>query len=144
MKIFGLAVLALSLASCVVVAKPVNSPPPNQGPPPRHNPPPQHMGPDAALQLKYDAALDDCFDGARKVMGILRLSEVDQNKKTGVIEGQRGSIYGKCTMYRRNHHTFVTFYFRVQGGDARIPHDFARNAHESLAKQVKEVGRSTD
>ncbi|HKS15727.1 MAG TPA: hypothetical protein VJU16_00285 [Planctomycetota bacterium] len=143
------AVCALSLTSCIAVVKqpPRDNPPPQEPvhqPPPQHNPPPRHLGPDASLQMKYDTALDDCFDAARKVMGLLRLTEVDQNKKTGVIEGQRGSTYGKCTMYRRNHHTFVTFYFRVQGADARVPVDFTRNAHKSLGDQIKEEGRKTD
>ena len=142
--------LALALTSCIAVVKPAGSsnPPPHQ---PVNNPPPPpphapHNTPgwEGDLKMKYDAALDDCFDASRKVMGILRLGEVDQNKKTGVISGQRGGIYGRCTMYRRNHHTYVTFYFKVQGGDARTPHEFAKNAHQSLGKQLKEEGRKSD
>jgi hypothetical protein len=149
MKNILVPMLALTLTSCIVVAKKPDGSASNHPPQPVHHgppPPPPSKPPgfEGELQMKYDAALDDCFEGARKVMGILKLSEVDQNKKTGVISGQRGSIFGRCTLYRRNHHTFVTFYFRVNGGDARTPHDFAKNAHASLAKQVKEEGRKTD
>jgi hypothetical protein len=142
--------LALALASCIVVEKkPADSggnPPPQQ--PVRHNnpppPPPRTPGYEGDLKMKYDTALDDCFEAARKVMGLLNLTEVDQNKKSGVIQGQRGSVFGRCSMYRRNHHTYVTFYFKTTGGDARTPHDFAKNAHASLGRQIKEEGRKTD
>jgi hypothetical protein len=138
------ALLVLALASCIAVVK---QPPSNNPPPPRNNPPPPPQKPpgyEGDLKLKYDASLDDCFDASRKVMGIMKLTEVDQNKKNGVISGQFGPVFGRCTMYRKNHHTYVTYYFRVNGGDARTPHDYAKNAHNSLGKQLKETGRDTD
>jgi hypothetical protein len=101
--------LAVALASCIVVEKkPVDSggsPPPQQPVHKNNPPPPPHRGPvyEGDLKMKYDTALDDCFEASRKVMGLLNLTEVDQNKKSGVIQGQRGSVFGRCSMYRKNH-----------------------------------------
>jgi len=149
MKIFGMAVLSLALASCVAVVKappPSNDPPPPQ---PAHNPPPpppKPVGPDASLQLKYDAALEDCYNASRKALGFMHFSEADLEKKTGEITGHFGKIFVRCTMYRKNHHTYLTFYFRINDAraDARIPGDYASRCHAYVAKQVKEEGRKTD
>ena len=142
-----LSALALAMTSCVVVTKEPgsgsSSPPP---PPPRHAPPPAPVGPDASLQLKYDAALEACYEASRKALGFMKFTEADQGKKTGEITAHSGKIFVRCTMYRRNHHTFLTFYFRVNDthADARIPGDFAARCHKFVAKEVKEEGRSTD
>lgn len=150
MKRLLLSILALGFASCVVVAKQPGSQPPPSGPPPSQPgpegaPPVPHGVPvyDAKKQLKYDAALDDCYDAARKALGILKLTEADLDKKTGTITGHRGAIFARCTMYRLRHHTYLTFYFRVHGhgADARVPGDFAKRCHEFVAKEVKEQGR---
>ena len=145
------ALLALALASCVAVVKapPSNDPPPprNNPPPPQHNPPPpQPVGPDASLQLKYDAALDDCYAASRKALGFMKFTEADLEKKTGEITGHFGKLFVRCTMYRKNHHTYLTFYFRVNDprADARIPGDCAAKCHAFVAKEVKEEGRRTD
>lgn len=152
MKIILLpALFALALTSCIAVVKrDDNSPPPepirNNPPPPRHNPPPAPVGPDASLQMKYDAALDDCYAASRKALGFMKFTEADLEKKTGEITGHFGKIFVRCTMYRRNHHTFLTFYFRINDprADARIPGDYAARCHAFVAKEVKEQGRRTD
>jgi len=142
--------LALCMASCVVVAKQPSSQGPPSGPPP---PPPGPIGAppvpagvpvyDAKKQLKYDAALDDCYDAARKALGFMKFTEADLDKKTGVITAQSGTVWVRATMYRRNHHTYLTFYFRVHGhrADARMPADFADRCHKFVGKEVKEEGR---
>jgi len=145
-----LSILALSLASCVVVAKqPSSQPGPSGPPPPQPNPegaPPVPQGVpvyDARKQLKYDAALDDCYDAARKALGFMKFTESDLDKKTGVITAQSGTVFVRASMYRRNHHTYLTFYFRVHGhrADARMPGDFADRCHKFVGKEVKEEGR---
>jgi hypothetical protein len=148
------AMFALALTSCIAVVKRDNhNPPPhepvrNNPPPPPQPPPPQPewQGWESSLQLKYDAALDDCFEASRKVMGIMRFSESDLDKKTGVINGQFGSTYIRCSMYRRNHHTFLTFHVRVKDrrADARTPGDIATRCHQQVGQRVKEQGRKTD
>ena len=147
------ALLALAFTSCVVAVK---SPQPGDPPPPApaHRPPPPnpHGAPpvpagvpvyDAKKELKYDAAVDDCYEAARKTLGILNLTESDLDKKSGLIIGSRGSIFARCSMYRKNHHTYVTFYFRVHGHGAKanIPAEFCENSHKDLGKRVKEQGR---
>lgn len=141
------ACLALMMAGCIVAVK-SNNPPPDSGPPPRHDPPPQqqYQGPDARLQLKYDASLDDCFAASRKALAFMKFTESDSGKKTGEITAHWGKVFVHCTMYRLRHHTYLTFYFRVNDprADARMPGDFAAKCHAFVAKEVKEEGRKTD
>lgn len=143
------ALFALSLTSCIAVVKapPSNNPPPdNQPPPPHHNPPPQPVGPDAKLQLKYDAALEDCFAASRKALAFMKFTEADTGKKTGEITAHWGKVFVHCTMYRLRHHTYLTFYFRINDprADARVPGDLAVRCHAYVGKELKEEGRKTD
>ena len=150
-RLLMVALLALTHASCIAVVKqpPPNDPPPSapprQPPPQAHQPPPP-VGPDASMQLKYDAALDDCYAASRKALGFMKFTEADLEKKTGEITGHFGKIFVRCTMYRKNHHTYLTFYFRINDAraDARIPGDYAARCHAFVAKEVKEEGRRTD
>ena len=145
-----MSLLVLALAGCVVAVRerdpnaprPTNPPPP---PGPTDGPPVPAGVPvyDGKKQLKYDAALDDCYDAARKALGFMKFTEADLDKKTGVITAHSGTVYAKASMYRLRHHTYLTFYFRVHGhrADARMPADFADRCHKFVAKEVKEEGR---
>lgn len=143
--------IAGTLVSCIAVVKapPSHSPPPpapaHHPPPPAHHPPPP-VGPDASLQMKYDAALDLCYAASRKSLGLMKFTEADLEKKTGEITGHFGKIFVRCTMVRRSHHTYLTFYFRINDprADARIPGDYAAKCHAFVAKELKEEGRRTD
>jgi hypothetical protein len=157
------AMLALTLVSCVaVVRRDGSNPPPPQ---PVHHPPPtapktvvSPWPPGAPpvppgqpwyhdkLELKYDKDLESCYAASRKALVMFKFTEADLEKKTGELSGTVGTVYVNCTMYRKRHHTYLTFYFRVHGhrADARTPQDFARRSHEYVAKEVKEQGRKTD
>jgi hypothetical protein len=156
---------ALLLSSCVVVAKKPENSPSNPPPPqPAHNdPPPPQPGPSPfppgisqlppgtrwfhdKLEMKYDAALEACYNASRKALGFMKFTEADMEKKSGELIAYAGTIATRVTMYRRNHHTYLTFYFRVHGAraDARMPGDFAKRCHDYVGKEVKEEGRRTD
>ena len=161
-----LAVLALSLSSCVAVVKAPpqdNNPPPKQQPVRQNPPPPPQKSPwpDGAppvpagepwyhdkLELKYDAALEDCYNTSKKALVFMKFTEADVAKKTGELSAHAGQLYVNVTMYRKRHHTYLTFYWRVWGRkfDARAPGDLATRCHKWVGEHLPtpEEGRKTD
>jgi hypothetical protein len=155
----ALPVLALFLASCTVVHRQAPETSPQQQQQPVNNKPaPSPWPPEAPpvpngvpwyhdkLELKYDAALEDCYNASKKGMVFMKFTEADLEKKTGELCGVAGPLFIKVTMYRKRHHTYLTCYARVHGHrvDARAPDDMAKRFHEFVGKQVKEEGRKTD
>lgn len=164
MKNALVAMLALALTSCIVVAKKPDGSPSHPPPAPvHHDPPPPAPGPSPwppgiahlpagtrwfhdKLEMKYDAALEDCYTASRRALGFMKFTEADMEKKTGELIAYAGPLAVRCTMYRRNHHTYLTFYFRMHGpkADARVPGDCAKECHKFVGDQLKEQGRRTD
>src|SRR5262245_22380936 len=118
--------MALLLSSCIVVAKKPEdnsaAPPPPE--PVKTDPPPQNPGPSPfppgisplpagtrwfhdKLEMKYDAALEDCYNASRKALAFMKFTEADMEKKSGELIAYAGTIATRVTMVRRNHHTFL-------------------------------------